>query len=482
MQPMSPPALVLQTRRCLLRPVQTEDLSGFHEVLSFPGFTDFLPLNAPRTLEETAALVQLLQAGWHDGSRYVFSAVRENHFAGISGLRPLSSPHTWNLGYWIHPRYWGQGLAGEIAEPVLDWGFGTLGIEVVRICYAAANERSQRVAEKLGARRTGEGWIQKPDGTKVPEIVCEITRAEWQSNGRRSESGSVISCLEDSSRSASAARAPVIMKSKNDAHIIDPFFEQLAAADRGLLLLDYDGTLAPFRLKRDEAIPYPGVAPLLKEIQNSRKNRLVIISGRAINDLIPLLGVEPAPEIWGSHGWERRTSDGRTTLFPMPAGATEGLAQAKAAAADLGDALEVKPASVALHWRGRDAASVAHLRETVGQIWEGIASRHELELKPFDGGLELRVPGRHKGLAVAAILEEMKEKAFAAAYLGDDLTDEDAFAALEGHGLRLLVRSEARPSRADARLTPPDELLAFLQRWNLATQPRPELGSATEKR
>jgi trehalose-6-phosphatase len=53
-----------------------------------------------------------------------------------------------------------------------------------------------------------------------------------------------------------------------------------------------------------------------------------------------------------------------------------------------------------------------------------------------------------------------------AAYLGDDLTDEDAFVAIKGRGLAALVRAEARPTAADIRLRPPDELLAFLRRWH----------------
>jgi len=53
----------------------------------------------------------------------------------------------------------------------------------------------------------------------------------------------------------------------------------------------------------------------------------------------------------------------------------------------------------------------------------------------------------------------------AVAYLGDDLTDEDAFRALAGRGLRALVRAELRPSEADVWIRPPGELLAFLDRW-----------------
>jgi trehalose-6-phosphatase len=51
------------------------------------------------------------------------------------------------------------------------------------------------------------------------------------------------------------------------------------------------------------------------------------------------------------------------------------------------------------------------------------------------------------------------------AYLGDDLTDEDAFKALKGKGLSVLVRDTQRDTLADCWLTPPDELLDFLHHW-----------------
>ena len=51
------------------------------------------------------------------------------------------------------------------------------------------------------------------------------------------------------------------------------------------------------------------------------------------------------------------------------------------------------------------------------------------------------------------------------AYLGDDLTDEDAFKAVEGRGLGILVRKQWRSTAAAAWLKPPEELIRFLERW-----------------
>jgi trehalose-phosphatase len=76
----------------------------------------------------------------------------------------------------------------------------------------------------------------------------------------------------------------------------------------------------------------------------------------------------------------------------------------------------------------------------------------------------LRTACPDKGDAVAAILKESDTNA-QVAFLGDYLTDEDAFQALEGRGLSVLVRSEYRETRAHAWLRPPHELISFFEQW-----------------
>ena len=126
---------------------------------------------------------------------------------------------------------------------------------------------------------------------------------------------------------------------------------------------------------------------------------------------------------------------------------------------------EHKPGSVALHWRGMDAPEIRQMREQIEPKWSLIAEGWGLCLNEFDGGLELRVPGRNKGHAVETILDEMGEGA-AAAYLGDDATDEDAFRSIKGKGLGILVRERLRPTVADIWIRPPEELLDLLTRWS----------------
>jgi trehalose-phosphatase len=125
-----------------------------------------------------------------------------------------------------------------------------------------------------------------------------------------------------------------------------------------------------------------------------------------------------------------------------------------------------------VHWRGLSESDTSEVRECAGALWRPLAESAGLELREFDGGLELRIPGRDKGCVVDAILAEEPAGVFAA-HLGDDLTDEDAFRALGSRGLSILVRSEPRASAAPHWLRPPEELLAFLRRWEQCDQSRP---------
>jgi trehalose-phosphatase len=247
---------------------------------------------------------------------------------------------------------------------------------------------------------------------------------------------------------------------------LERFFERLSVAPTRVLMLDYDGTLAPFALRPQDARPYPGVAELLDEIMQQPGSRVVVVTGRALTDP-PALGVRRAPEIWGAHGWEW-WAPGSGPVVMEPAAPTRDRLLAAAARvqplARWGARIEPKPASVAVHWRGLDAGVAGQVREALARAWGGRARAHDLELLEFDGGAELRARGRNKGSVVRRVLAESGREALAA-YLGDDRTDEDAFAAIRGRGCGVLVRPAWRPTQARVWLRPPEDLKAFLERW-----------------
>ena len=245
------------------------------------------------------------------------------------------------------------------------------------------------------------------------------------------------------------------------------FQARIAAAPARVLMLDYDGTLAPFNVRPDLAVPYPEVAAVLRRVVAAGGTRVVIVSGRPAAEVPPLLGLTPHPEIWGSHGWERLLPDGaRVVEEPASEARTTLDEAARAAEAALADGarVEQKLASIALHWRGLADKTAERVRAQVRSSWEPLTAAGQVEILPFDGGLELRAVGCNKQYAVKAVLSETGQDS-AIAYLGDDVTDEDAVRAVKARGLGVLVRPEFRPTDADVWLRPPEELASFLQSW-----------------
>ncbi len=84
--------------------------------------------------------------------------------------------------------------------------------------------------------------------------------------------------------------------------------QRLRSAPRSVLMLDYDGTLAPFHIDRFAATPYPGVEDRLATLSGLSRVRLVLVSGRSARELRDLLPTGIKAEIWGSHGREQMKS------------------------------------------------------------------------------------------------------------------------------------------------------------------------------
>jgi trehalose 6-phosphate phosphatase len=247
---------------------------------------------------------------------------------------------------------------------------------------------------------------------------------------------------------------------------VEQFMNAVELSGVSALLLDYDGILAPFCLNRQQAFPYPGMTALLQEITANGRTRVVIITGRSAHEVIPLLAVHPAPEIWGLHGSERLRPDGTCETPRVEEPVQRALAEADRWLREQGldHRAEFKTGAVAIHWRGLDESKAAEIRGRVLLGWFPIAQRAPMELLEFDGGIEMRMQGRDKGDAVHTILDEIGPEA-PVAYLGDDITDERAFLALGARGLTVLVRPEWRKTAAALWIRPPEGLREFLTRW-----------------
>ena len=264
------------------------------------------------------------------------------------------------------------------------------------------------------------------------------------------------------------------LTSKSAAQV-QAFFSAFAHAKNALLLLDYDGTLAPFRVDRFKALPWAGVRELLNRIQcpegSSLQTRIVFISGRPAVEIGPLLGLNQPVEVWGLHGAERLHEDGRRELDEPPAAARAKLDELRAELRrdSFGGLFEDKPNAVVMHWRGASAAAAKKIAARTRVLFEPLTHLDGLKLLEFESGLELRA-GRDKGSAVAAILAREAEDSARGpvAFLGDDITDEAAFLSVNASTrphITALVKRVHRKTAAAVWLQPPGELRDFLRKW-----------------
>jgi trehalose-phosphatase len=231
-----------------------------------------------------------------------------------------------------------------------------------------------------------------------------------------------------------------------------------------VLLLDYDGTLAPFHSDRMQAMLYEGIAEQLDRLARLDDTTVALVSGRPVAEIQQLTGIEHLL-IAGTHGFELYRPGIGITKMPLPPGVEDDLDEARRAAEELvgGYRAERKIATVALHVRGLEPAEANRVSGEFRVVVEPMTGEH-LEVRNFNGGVELRVRGRDKGIAITEILAELPPSDLVV-YIGDDDTDEDAFKALPPHGIGIKVGNLDTPTAARGRLPSCAAVLQFLSDW-----------------
>ncbi|MEO0513279.1 MAG: trehalose-phosphatase [Planctomycetota bacterium] len=198
---------------------------------------------------------------------------------------------------------------------------------------------------------------------------------------------------------------------------------------------DYDGTLSPIVEDPEHAVPDRESLVALRQLAELPGTHVAVISGRSLSDLARLTGAPDAFHLVGSHGSEfdadfaaalpAETKALRDRLFEE----LETFARRGA-----GFAVESKPASVAFHYRNADPALAD---EVVREVEQGPAKLDGVTVKLGKKVIELGVLKTHKGDALRTIRSRLG--ATAALFVGDDVTDEDAFETLHGPDLGVKV-------------------------------------------
>lgn len=219
-----------------------------------------------------------------------------------------------------------------------------------------------------------------------------------------------------------------------------------------LLMLDFDGTIAPIRKFPEAAWLPPKMKMTLNKLALHPQISLAIISGRGLNDVRRRVGIKKAIYA-GCHGMELAAPNWsyehpqaprfRDIVKQAVRELTEELKNIK------GILVEDKELTVAVHYRTADEKSYKIAKEAVERqamkfkrwlTW--CAGRKVLELRPKVSW--------DKGSAVELLLKRHRSQNLFPIYIGDDLTDESAFRAIRGRGLGILVKNSERPAKSAA--------------------------------
>lgn len=226
------------------------------------------------------------------------------------------------------------------------------------------------------------------------------------------------------------------------------------------LFLDVDGTLLGFSDDPDMVRVAPDLLATLASLHDALDGALALISGRRLYDLDRLFG-PPLVAAAGLHGLQRRRPDGSEDNLQPDPGTVDALHRHVTALATRLPHMRVedKGTCMTLHYRempAQESAVIAGARRIAGQL-------PGYEIQPGDHIIEIKPAGIDKGHAVNAFLDEPPFSGRRPVYLGDDLTDEHAFAAVNArHGISIRVGSR-EPTRAHFTLRHPAAVQAWLE-------------------
>ncbi|HZE38374.1 MAG TPA: trehalose-phosphatase [Stackebrandtia sp.] len=231
---------------------------------------------------------------------------------------------------------------------------------------------------------------------------------------------------------------------------------KLARVPQLLIACDYDGTLAPIVTNPSTATPRPESVAALRALANLSQTKVAVISGRALRDLAALSRLPSEVHLVGSHGSEfdvgftHALSAEQVSLRNKIIEALTSIAEAHS-----GVRIELKPAGAALHTREADRPTASAVLKEITSgpaAWEGVQVVEGKEV------VDLSVVTKHKGNALDDLRQQLG--ASAVLFIGDDITDENAFASL--HGPDIGVRVGAGSTRAAYRINDTLEVAQLL--------------------
>ncbi|MEO6774121.1 MAG: GNAT family protein [Kofleriaceae bacterium] len=184
--------LVIEASKFRLRPVAASDVDALWPWVSDPALPKHMSWRVHRDRAETAAFVQAQVDGLAAGTLISWAIEIEGKAAGLITLSRITWQFStdWRvdraeLGYWLGPAFWGQGIMTEAALIATKFGFETLGLHKITVGHMDGNEPSKRIIEGLFFRPVGlqleDAW---KDGAWQHHHRYELTVGEWSDTAR----------------------------------------------------------------------------------------------------------------------------------------------------------------------------------------------------------------------------------------------------------------------------------------------------------
>ncbi|MFH0935460.1 MAG: trehalose-phosphatase [Candidatus Omnitrophota bacterium] len=238
------------------------------------------------------------------------------------------------------------------------------------------------------------------------------------------------------------------------------------------LFLDYDGTLTPIVEVPQKAVTPAEIKDLLKKLLKSRRCKVAIISGRALGDLQAMVGIKGLIYA-GNHGLEIEGPDikYKSWVSPKLKSIFDGIKREleRRLPGIKGLLLEDKGLSLSLHYRLVDKRQIPLVKESFGQVVRPSLNNRIIKVIAGKKVFDIRPAVEwDKGKVVLWLLARERfrrgDKNVVPVYIGDDVTDEDAFKALKNKGLSIFVGSASAQSRAKYYLKDTAEVVEFLKK------------------
>jgi trehalose-phosphatase len=265
---------------------------------------------------------------------------------------------------------------------------------------------------------------------------------------------------------------------------LQPITARVGDLRRRLIVLDFDGTLAPIAVHPGEAELADGAADALRAVADA--TAVAVLSGRPVDDLRARLGDDIGATLIGGHGAEVLTTEQERISLVDSAGLRATLDRVEEELRELLDPeqgwiVERKAASVAVHQRQVPLSEVSTLKPKVRDVFDRhLGDEPGFTLLEGNEVLELLPRTVDKGRAVAWL--EGRFPGRSPLVIGDDVTDETAFkVASERGGDGILVAPVARTTAARWRLDGPERVLALLRGLVGGGQARPVASTRGER-